>query len=422
MITDDDTLTSDITLAPTPATINEDAGLTEVTIKATINGAVFEEDLKLTLVLGGGSADRDVDYTATIRSLTIEAGEISGEKTIDIIPIDDGVADGDQTIIVTVLQAEKDALQNEDEDPIGISDATITLKDTGVKAAPTDPDDTTPVFAEADALASATAIEGVAGMKLDDTVLPAATGDGDLSYSVSANLPDGLSFDTATRTLSGTPEAAGTTGIVYTVVDGDTGEELPAESAVLVYNIEIAETPAPEISVESVSVTQSSIREDGETTTIRITAELAADAPIDGVVNFTIGAPSGGVMAIRDVHYTATLTGSYSVMKDGSQAEAVLVITPINNDDTDGNRSIGIRATGTDGVAKVADITIADDETASTAISLSADPSTVSEDADTTPVTITASLNGKERDTWTRQSASRLILLLRKPIATWTTR
>ena len=34
---------------------------------------------------------RDVDYTATLRSLIdFEAGEISGSKTIDIIPIDDG--------------------------------------------------------------------------------------------------------------------------------------------------------------------------------------------------------------------------------------------------------------------------------------------------------------------------------------------
>ena len=68
---------------------------------------------------------------------------------------------------------------------------------------------------------------------------------------------------------------------------------MPAESAVLTYNIEIAETPDPEISVESVSVTQSSIREDGETTAIVVTAELAGDdgAPVDGVIEFTIGAP-----------------------------------------------------------------------------------------------------------------------------------
>ena len=261
-IVDSDELTENITLTADPATVSEDAGLTEVNITATIDGQVFDDDLKLTLVLTGddATATRDVDYTATLRSLVIPAGEISGSKMIDIIPIDDGIVDADEKIQVTTLEQD---LKNDDDDPITIGPVPITLKDTGAKAAPTDPDDTTPVFAEADVNASATAIEGVAGVALEDKVLPAATGDGDLTYSVSANLPDGLSFDTATRTLSGTPTAAGTTGIVYTVVDGDTGEDLPAESAVLTYNIEVSEKPDPEISVESVSVTQPSIREDG---------------------------------------------------------------------------------------------------------------------------------------------------------------
>ena len=46
-------------------------------------------------------------------------------------------------------------------------------------------------------------------------------------------LPAGLSFDPATRTLSGTPTEAGDTGIIYTVVDGDTRTP---DSKVLIYN------------------------------------------------------------------------------------------------------------------------------------------------------------------------------------------
>ena len=397
-ITDNDLLTENITLSADPGTVSEDAGLTEVTITATVDGSTFEDDLKLTLLLSGdGGATRDVDYTATLRSLTINAGEVSGEKTIDIIPIDDGIAEktDDETIKVTVLNADK--FKNEDDDPITIEPATIKLGDTGEKAAPTDPDDTTPVFSEEDVLASATAIEGVAGEALEDTVLPAAEGDGDLTYSVSANLPAGLAFDSATRTLSGTPEAEGTTGIVYTVVDGDTGEELPAESAVLTYNIEIAETPEPTVTVESVSVTQSSIRESGETAAISIKATLAEAAEVDEVIKFTIGAPSAGAMAIRDVHYTAVLLGSVSVMKGAVEATSNITITPIDNTVEDGNKSIGIHATGSGGGAS-ADIVIADDETASTSISLSASPHTVSEEADVTHITITATLDGKVLD------------------------
>ena len=100
-------------------------------------------------------------------------------------------------------------------------------------------------------LASDTAIEGVVGTAIDDQVLPEATGDGDLTYSVSAKLPAGLSFDSATRTLSGTPHGGWRyRDGLYAVVDGDTGEQVPSESAVLIYNIEIAEQPAPTTSVE----------------------------------------------------------------------------------------------------------------------------------------------------------------------------
>ena len=54
-----------------------------------------------------------------------------------------------------------------------------------------------------------------------DVVLPEASGGtGELTYSVSA-LPTGLSFDAATRTLSGTPTEVtdGAVTIVYTVID-----------------------------------------------------------------------------------------------------------------------------------------------------------------------------------------------------------
>ena len=217
-----------------------------ITITATLNGMVFDEDTKLTLVLGnriavddGGdaaTATRDVDYTAVIRSLTIEAEEVSGSTTISITPVDDGEADpadGAETIIVKSTTALKDDEEVSRCRSTDITPATINLKDTGVKAAPEDPDDSTPKFTEEDVLASDTAIEGTAAVALEAVVLPEAEGDGDLSYSVSNDLPAGLSFDTATRTISGTPTAAGDTKIVYTVVDGDTGEQLPAESAAL---------------------------------------------------------------------------------------------------------------------------------------------------------------------------------------------
>ena len=64
----------------------------------------------------------------------------------------------------------------------------------------------------------------VVGTAIDPITLPgAAGGDRPLSYSLAPGVP-GLSFDPATRRLGGTPAAAGTHAMTYTVadVDGDT--------------------------------------------------------------------------------------------------------------------------------------------------------------------------------------------------------
>ena len=59
------------------------------------------------------------------------------------------------------------------------------------------------------------------GIAIAALTLPAATGgDGDLTYSLSPDVP-GLSFDGATRQLTGTPSTAGTYGMTYAATDSD---------------------------------------------------------------------------------------------------------------------------------------------------------------------------------------------------------
>ena len=238
---------------------------------------------------------------------------------------------------------------------------------------------------------SSTVYDGMVGTAIEVIELPEAEGgEGDRTYSVSNNLPAGLEFDADALEISGTPTAIGETEVVYTVLDSE-------GSAATKLTIEIAAAAPPTVSIESVATSQTSVRESGETASISVKATLSGPAPEAETIRFTLGAPSEGVQAVRDVDFTAQLHGNVAIAAGATEATTTLTLTPINNENTDGNRVLGVHATASGG-SDSADITIADDETASTSISLSADPHTVSENASVTEITITATLDGKVLD------------------------
>ena len=92
------------------------------------------------------------------------------------------------------------------------------------------PADTSPSFAAGSGPGDQSYTVGTA---IDALTLPAASGgDGTLTYSLSPAVP-GLSFDPATRRLTGTPSAAGDYAMTYTATDGD------GDTATLGFNIAV---------------------------------------------------------------------------------------------------------------------------------------------------------------------------------------
>ena len=102
------------------------------------------------------------------------------------------------------------------------------------------------------------------GTAISDVILPAArptASGGALTYSLSPAVP-GLSFDAATRRLSGTPTEAGRFNMTYTVTDaGGASDSL---------TFVIAAIARPDLAVESVSVSDSS-PDEGASFTLRAT-------------------------------------------------------------------------------------------------------------------------------------------------------
>ncbi|MYC70849.1 MAG: T9SS type A sorting domain-containing protein [Gemmatimonadetes bacterium] len=238
-----------ILLTVEPTAISEDDGATDVVVTATLDGLdgqVFDDDVVVLLTFdedinGDGAVNNDdkaavldTDYVTELRLLTIPPDSVSGTMTITITPINDKKVEGDETIRlrlarsypnnqVTVQDAEGDDVE------LTVVPVNITLQDTGKSGAS---------FFAAD-----TTIDDqtyTAGAAIADLVLPEASdGTGELTYGVSA-LPAGLSFDAATRTLSGAPAAAtdGAVTIVYTATDED------GTTDTLTFTITIAEAGA----------------------------------------------------------------------------------------------------------------------------------------------------------------------------------
>ena len=115
----------------------------------------------------------------------------------------------------------------------------------------------------------------VIGTAIDALTLPAASGgDGALTYSLSPGVP-GLSFDAATRRLTGTPTTAGTYGMTYAATDSDDDTDS------LGFTITVeggGDSGGPDLVVQSPSVSDTSL-EPGASITFRATVRNQGTGP-----------------------------------------------------------------------------------------------------------------------------------------------
>ncbi len=126
-IVDMDPPSSGLDLSLSPATLDEGAGPTEVSVTAAIDGPAYATDTAVRLKVGaaGDTASAD-DYTASAAGdIIIAAGATAGTTTFRLTPLDDRIREGiDETITVTGNAA-------------GLGTAAATLKIADNEAAPT---------------------------------------------------------------------------------------------------------------------------------------------------------------------------------------------------------------------------------------------------------------------------------------------
>ena len=316
-----------ISLSVDPTVISEDAGATNVVVTATLNGGVFDDDVVVLLVTDDATAIRDVDYAATLSSLTISAGSASGTTTITITPRNDKRAGGDKTIRLKGLY---------DNNTVDTVD--ITLKDAGASSVLS--------FAEGAVIYDQTYIVG----RLVTDLLPEASGGtGNPTYSVSS-LPAGLSFNASTRTLSGTPTAAtnGAVGVTYKATDESGATVTLTFSITIVIGVDDATI--------SLSANPTVISEDAGATDVVVTATLDGKVFDDDVVVFL--RIDNESTARRDVDYTAILR-HLTIAAGSASGATTITIIPRNDKRVGANKTIRLTAAHANTVVPV-DITLKD--------------------------------------------------------------
>ena len=188
----------------------------------------------------------------------------------------------------------------------GATDYTYTAGDTDGSAAGTDEvslmfsitveANTAPAFSATSPFEPS---ETIAQNRMVTLTLPAATGgNGDITYTLAA-LPTGLTFDGATRIISGTPESiVAEMDYTYTAVDSD-GSTGAGDEDTLVVRFEVIQAPPTRIDL---SVDPAAVTESTTATTITVTATLVGGTFTDAR-NISVMSTDGTATAGTD--YTA---------------------------------------------------------------------------------------------------------------------
>ena len=171
-------------------------------------------------------------------------------------------------------------------------DDTVTLPfDITVEA------DATPAFADGETIADQNYIMGTA---IPATTLPAVETDGNgaTTYTLTPALPVGLTFDAASRELSGTPTtAAVVTGYTYTATDADD------DTVTLTFDITVVADTAPSFGTETVGDQTFTV---GETVALTLPAATGGNGAI--TYAFTDRNAGGAVTLPDGLTYNADAT------------------------------------------------------------------------------------------------------------------
>ncbi len=384
-ISDDDVASTGIELSLDPERVTEQGGQQTVTVTAMLNAGARSADTVVTVSVAGNTATVVDDFPAVGNfQITISANQTSGENTFSLIPVNDEIAEGDETLQVSGTAA------------LTVTPATLTISDddvasTGIELS-LDPErvteqggqQTVTVTAMLNAGArtadtvvqvtvagnTAAVVDDFAALTSFPITIPANQTSGEAAFSLTP-VNDTIAEGDETLQVSGTATGLPVTPAALTIGDDD------------VASTSIALTLDPE-----------RVTEQGGQQTVTVTAMLNAGArTADTVVQVTV---AGNTAAVVD-DFAALTSFPITIPANQTSGEAAFSLTPVNDTIAEGDETLQVSGTATGLPVTPAALTIGDDDVASTSIALTLDPERVTEQGGQQTVTVTAMLNAGSR-------------------------
>ena len=384
-----------VALTVSPDTLAESADATVITVTATLNGATRSATTPVTVNVNSGTATSDTDFAAvTAFTITIPANSLSHTGTFSLDPTQDTVDEPDETVAIDG------------------STSGLTVTDTTVKI--TDDDDAPTVtlalsqtsIAEADdgstnnaeehkttvtaSLNRASSVQTTVTVSVDPDT-PATGSDYTISTNKVLTIAAGATASTGTVTITATDndiDAADKTVKVKGDATNTVGITDPAD-----VTLTIADDDERGVTLSSDSLT---VNEGGTGTyTVKLDSEPTASVTVTPSRSGDTDVTVSGVLTFTTSNWSGAQTVTVSAAQDGDAG-----------DDT---AEIAHTVTGGDYASLAAgsvSVTVDDDETASSTVTLTVSPDTLAESAEATDITVTATLNGGTRSETTPVAVS----------------
>ena len=127
IVTDAQRATQGVVLSVDPTTVAEGGGATAVAVTARLDGGALTSAVAVAVTVGAGTAAAE-DFSASpdAFTLTIAANSVAASRTVTLTPVDDDLAETDETVSVSGTTA---ATREGSSTPLTVIGATITIED-----------------------------------------------------------------------------------------------------------------------------------------------------------------------------------------------------------------------------------------------------------------------------------------------------